>query len=109
MGDKICGDCGVQPGRLHLNGCDVERCADCGGQRISCDCEYPAKPRLKWTGTWPGDAECIEFGWYSKRNHKGVGYVRCSKDDPEAGPDLNRLYDDARWDKKLGRFVLKEA
>lgn len=31
-----CGDCGVMEGELHLPGCDMEECLDCGGQLISC-------------------------------------------------------------------------
>jgi hypothetical protein len=119
---RECHDCGAKPGELHQLGCDVERCPLCGDQAIGCDCfhemcendpEIQAKfdmllaskgGRIPWTGEWPGVAECAEFGWYSKFI-PGRGWVQCNKDDPEAGPDLNRLAVEAEWDPKKRRYM----
>jgi len=65
------------------------------------------KNSIPWTGEWPGKKECREFGWYSKWSDNG-GWIECNKDDPEASENLNRLYTDAVWSRKLKRFVLKE-
>jgi len=99
-----CPDCQASPGELHLEGCDVERCQECGSQYISCGCKYDILPRLPWVGEWPGVMECREFGWYSKMTNQG--WVSCDNNDKGATEDLNKLCTDAIWDKKQGRFIL---
>src|SRR5262249_18838244 len=87
----------------------------CGRQLLSC-IHYllgafpppPDEERLPWTGEWPGERECREFGWWTKPNLAGPGYMPCEPDDPEAGPDLNRLRRDAVWDGRQTRFRRKE-
>ncbi|GJM36883.1 MAG: hypothetical protein DHS20C19_02500 [Acidimicrobiales bacterium] len=38
-GEK-CGDCGVRRGGFHHPGCDIQRCAVCRGQMLSCGCRF---------------------------------------------------------------------
>jgi hypothetical protein len=109
--EDTCPGCGVAPGELHADGCDIERCPYCGSQLISCLCPaseqgVPADDCMPWTGEWPGVSECREFGWYAKRV-EGKGWVRCESEEPGACEDLNRLHDpkEARWDRSNKRFV----
>jgi hypothetical protein len=94
QGETHCPDCGVSPGTNHSDGCDIEQCPYCGYQLISCPCECEPSigDRLPWTGTWPGAAECQEYGWF--------------KDKTE---DLNRLRSEAVWDQSLKRFIRLES
>jgi len=103
-----CPDCGAGIGEIHYNYCDVERCAECGGQYISCGCPENIHPRLPWTGHWPGIFECQEFGWYCKFV-RGKGWVSCSEEDTEATEDLNKLSFEAVWSVEKGRFIKFEG
>lgn len=97
-----CPDCAVPPGSLHADGCDVARCATTGRQRLQCDHD---DCNTVWTGLWPGDAECIEYGWWTRWT--GHGWEECGPDDEGAQSDLNRLTNPAvtRWDRERQRFV----
>jgi hypothetical protein len=102
-----CADCAVEPGQPHLEGCDVARCVWTGHQRLSC-CSGHDCGTDYWTGDWPGDAECREFGWWVQdRCAEGLGWVPCDKDAPGATEDLNRLHRDAVWDVASRRWVLR--
>jgi hypothetical protein len=97
-----CPDCQVAPGQRHEDGCDIARCARTGTQRLQCghdDCNTTA-----WTGRWPGEAECEEYGWYI-REQPGIGWVPCPADYPEAEHDLMRLATHCRWDTTLQRWI----
>jgi hypothetical protein len=107
VADRECPDCGVWPGREHDENCDVARCMATGRQRLSCfgghDCGQDV-----WTGEWPGDVECREFGWWVQdRCAEGMGWLPCAPDDPGAVEDLNRLSRDAVWSPERRRWLLR--
>lgn len=118
---EACPDCGAVIDEPHGDGCDVARCLFTGMQRLMCDgghyrqdppgCFAPVTCGQDiWTGTWPGEAECAEFGWWSIFREPLPGepygaWVPCEPDHPDAVPDLNRLVIDARWDETAGRWV----
>ncbi|MBY0527799.1 MAG: hypothetical protein K2R98_30660 [Gemmataceae bacterium] len=110
--NRECPDCGVQIGELHRLKCDVEPCPYCGQQLLSCEHFFlgtgappPDSDRIPWSGEWPGVAEAREFGWYSRRNPDGPGWVPCQQGEPGASPDLCRLCTEARWDRNQKRWV----
>jgi hypothetical protein len=104
---SACSDCGARVGEKHDGGCDVARCLQTGGQRLSCGETHDCGSDV-WTGDWPGDAECREFGWWVQdRCAEGMGWVPCAPDAPGATEDLNRLAYDARWDSGQRRWVLR--
>lgn len=70
-----CPDCGVSPGEIHLDHCDVERCSCCGDQKMSCYCHPHDKAFARWTGFWPGSLEAESLGLtlndiYIEKYHK---------------------------------------
>ena len=112
-----CPDCDVKPGEKHDFGCDVERCPVCGGQLTTCKCVgLDCAERMAWTGEWPGVADCQRLGFWCYEDPSGYGnpamhygHIPCDKDHPDAREDLNRLYDDCRWDRATKQFILKES
>lgn len=45
-----CHDCGVEPGKCHITGCDIEYCSICGDQYMCCGCKGHDKGFARWTG-----------------------------------------------------------
>ncbi|WP_329020497.1 hypothetical protein [Streptomyces sp. NBC_01601] len=97
-----CPDCSVRPGQLHRHGCDVARCAESGLQRLGCSHTRSAC-NTRWSGHWPGDAECWEYGFliHPSPEGKAAGFPPL--------PDLNRLYTECDWDPEQQRMVLSTA
>jgi len=75
-----CPDCGVEPGQVHQDGCDVERCSVCGSQALGCECStaersWHDKAFARWSGFWPGSLESDSMGidlneFYRRRLNK---------------------------------------
>ena len=57
-----CPDCGVEPGEIHIDGCDVERCSACGYHRLQCRCKTHDPAWARWSGWWPGSLEADALG-----------------------------------------------
>ncbi len=106
---KRCYQCEAAIGQRHLPGCWLEQCPYCGGLLNCCPCERvpQRRERLPGTGLFPGAAECREFGWFYSPGPWGYG-VRCGPDEPGAMEHLNRLRHEARWSRRMKRFVLRK-
>lgn len=48
-----CPDCRALSRQRHLDQCDVQRCSDCGSQRITSDCPGHDPAISSWTGELP--------------------------------------------------------
>lgn len=67
--------------------------------------------KVPWTGTWPGDRECREYGFWCRWDpglDRRRGWVECDANHVDAQEDLNRLYATCRWDRGQKRLVLQE-
>ena len=101
----LCPDCGVEPGVIHDRGCDVARCLESGLQRLCCREKHDCGEDV-WTGRWPGQAECEEFGWWAYFVPNGdPSWVSCGPDRPGAVHHLSRLILEARWDRETARWI----
>jgi hypothetical protein len=75
--------------------------------------------RLPWTGLYPGTEECVEYGlfsrWVDEKTGEPIEYSidrpgkwqQCTKDDPGAGPNLDRLspWGGFVWSRERRRWV----
>lgn len=91
MQRENCYDCGVEPGKKHKNGCGLERCTECEGQRLSCRCtDYGDYQKETWSGIpWERARLVAEENDLFSIWDKEKGWIDSTKDNPEAVHDIN--------------------
>lgn len=104
--EGCCPDCAAAVGEPHKGGCDIERCPECGLQRLTCCC-ITDLPDLPWTGEFPGVAEAKALGLWCVWD-KGH-WQECDKDDPRALADINKLHTHYAWDKTTRLWVKRDT
>ena len=102
---KTCNDCGVKPGQVHLEGCDVARCASCGVQMLMSDflgCHHN-NPDV-WTGLWPHTKECYENKliccWGDEHTLAGLRAGLMRPESLEWGFNYNEVHQYLKYPKK---------
>lgn len=86
---KRCPDCQVQPGQVHLHGCDIEQCSACGWQKLQCDCAEHDPAFARWSGFWPGKLEALALGMdLNTLAASGIHAVLMTKPKEEGEGDL---------------------
>lgn len=93
--------CGMNPDTLERDHPDIYNNGPTEAMLEKWD-ETWGQRRMPWTGLWPGDAECLDYGFAC---YWGPPWIPCSPDHPKATPDLNRLVVECRWDQEKQKFV----
>ena len=110
-----CLSCEVAIGEYHRPGCVGELCPYCGRNlvfcmRLGCRCKSapfwppPLDDRIPWNGTPIAAEKCYELDWFVRPVAGEL--VQCRGDEEGARPDIERLYREAIWDRRKGRFVV---
>lgn len=82
-------------GALHVAGCDLEQCPECGDELAACACPAEPAERVAFGGEFPGTSAARHFGWFTR--YTDQGWERCSETDEGAIEDLHRVHDEAFW------------
>ncbi|MBL6275339.1 hypothetical protein JMF97_04085 [Micromonospora fiedleri] len=108
-----CPACEVGIGETHADDCDVAECLATGRKRMWCWAQADTAGhdcgQADWTGRWPGHRECREFGWHVQWDREAQTWSRCSSDVPGSGPELTRLYAQARWNADQRQWERRRA
>ena len=101
-----CHDCDAKPGQIHTPGCDVERCSYCGGQKMCCSHAKHDPAFARWTGLWPGKAECDALGITLNEVHHGLAEILYCKPGARSqeprNVNIGKLRDETeKWKERL--------
>ena len=91
----MCPGCKAQTGSYHAEGCEIEQCSACGGERSACFCETDEHPRIAFDGEFPGAQAARNLGWFTR--YTDAGWERCTAADEGAVEDVHRVLFDACW------------
>jgi len=103
-----CPSCGVAIGETHRSNCNITPCPNCGRNFYQCGCEWAevkSLPSVRWSGENLVLSACRQFGLYGRWLESG--FEPCSKNDPGAEEDVERLYREGSWDKAQQKWVIK--
>lgn len=88
-----CHDCGVEAGESHVPGCDSELCQECGGQKITCECDETDRPRIPHQDKSKKEQAAREFGFWDEETDE---------------PDFASVRLRCEWDADAQKWVLVE-
>ena len=101
-----CGDCGVHPGDLHRQGCDIYRCKVCGLQGWVC---HHRDNLTRWTGLYPGTMEEREYDLLDLNmvaTFQSMGNLIWDSDDEVL--KRNPAVSDADWSQAKADYIKRE-
>jgi hypothetical protein len=99
---------GMDPDTLEVEHPNVYATGPTKAMEEKWDAEWDSR-RIRWTGEYPGTAECREYGFWAVfgpgLSPPQVGWVAVPAGTPGATEDLNRLARECRWDADKQRWV----
>lgn len=113
-----CPDCAVVQGARHQQTCGTARCEATGLRYLDCACPSPPAGPVGlpndhqidvWTGVWKMEEDCRALGWFLMWDPEREEFLRCTPNEPGAGPDIDRLTTYARWNRQIGHWERRTA